>query len=298
MNGTHSPGAPLKKKSVCHVMCMKRATPVDAHAESGTRRATRVGRSLLVQLCTTDPARLREVVAETVRARTRSCTSAGASSPVASLFPVPSAVVVEATKNVVAASSTSSGTTPAPVDETGRTAGAGAKVESAGGAAGMAAKAAAAAGMPGVGAAINKGATMTVPEDPEQAVGDYVEAALLKIPDEILGVIFRNALLGPSAMLLVGVLLGLLAEGTRANGTAGGLMLVISTLLVGFGLFGVATAYVTYCLSRTMLHTMLHALVSQQVAAVRKTKQLFTDLGNSVSATFSNVFSYGAADDA
>jgi len=35
-----------------------------------------------------------------------------------------------------------------------------------------------------------------IPDDPERAVGDYVEAALKQVPDEIMGVIFRNALFG------------------------------------------------------------------------------------------------------
>ena len=50
----------------------------------------------------------------------------------------------------------------------------------------------------------------------------------------------------------------------------------------------------TYWLTRTMLHTMLHALVQQQAAAVRKTKEVFTDFGNSVS----RAFSYGSAEKA
>lgn len=72
-------------------------------------------------------------------------------------------------------------------------------------------------------------------------------------------------------------------------------------MLVGFGSFGVMTAYVTYWLSRTMLHTMLHSLVRQQVAAVRQTKAIFSDFGDAVSATFSGAFggySYGAAEKA
>ena len=265
-------------------------------------------------MCSTDPAQLRDVVAETVRARAQSWTGGWESSfsPVASLFSQPPAAVLKA-----AVSGAAAGTAGAAGAGAAGAGAAGATADSGGGGvgdgvAGMAAKAAAAAGMPGVGAAINKGAAMDIPEDPEGAVADYVEQAMLKIPDEILGVIFRNALFGPSAMLFVGVLLLLLAQGASGGGggegegnssesgssAAGGFMSVAGALLVGFGLFGVMTAYITYWLSRTMLHTMLHALVQQQVAAVRKTKEIFTDFGNTVTSTLSSAFSYGSAEKA
>ena len=290
-------------------------------------------------MCSTDPARLRDVVAESVRARANSWWTGGllSSSAVTSLFPQPSAAVVRAAAP------------PRRVDATINTAsagsgGGGGEGEGGGGGGGggagvaakVAAAAAAAAGMPGVGAAIEKGGaatTMEFPEDPEGAVADYVEQAMLRVPDEILGVILRNALFGPTAMLVVGALLLLLAEGgggsssgssssssssssttekttdgddrgaPPSSGGGGDLMLVAGTLLVAFGAFGVLTAYVTHWLSRTMLRTVLHALVQQQVAAVRKTKAIFADLGEAVSSTFSNAFSsvyssYGSAESA
>jgi hypothetical protein len=150
-------------------------------------------------MCSTDPAALRDVVAETVRARARSCTGGGAESmfsPVRSLFSQPPAGVVNFAAAGAAAAAAAEAATSGGVggvDGGGGGVGGGGGM---GGAAGMAAKAAAAAGMPGVGAAINKGAAVEIPEDPEGAVADYVESALLKVPDEILGVIFRNALFG------------------------------------------------------------------------------------------------------
>jgi len=89
------------------------------------------------------------------------------------------------------------------------------------------------------------------------------------IPSDCLIIVYMAPSAGPCAVTLVGVMLILLAGGAHGASAAGGLITVAGTLLVGFGLFGIMTAYITFWLSRAMLHAMLHALVEQQVRVFR-----------------------------
>ena len=204
----------------------------------------------LVERCTSDPAALREVVAEQVHSRATTTASDGKTppntrpehpsaapntnwetlafaGPVATLLGAAPPSVVRAVEGNAAAAA----------------AGYGAVADSA--------------------AAIDAAASIDIPEDPDAAIREYVTAALVKVPDEIMRVVFRNAVAGPAWCAIAGaVLLVASAAESGADGGVSGLMVTLGVILLVFGLLGVVAAYLAYVSVRTLVLAALEALVA------------------------------------
>ena len=204
----------------------------------------------LVERCTSDPAALREVVAEQVHSRATATASDGKTppntrpehpsaapntnwetlafaGPVATLLGAAPPSVVRAVEGNAAAAA----------------AGYGAVADSA--------------------AAIDAAASIDIPEDPDAAIREYVTAALVKVPDEIMRVVFRNAVAGPAWCAIAGaVLLVASAAESGADGGVSGLMVTLGVILLVFGLLGVVAAYLAYVSVRTLVLAALEALVA------------------------------------
>lgn len=205
----------------------------------------------LVERCTSDPAALREVVAEQVHSRaTETAASDGKThpntrpehpsaapntnwetlafaGPVATLLGAAPPSVVRAVEGNAAAAA----------------AGYGAVADSA--------------------AAIDAAASIDIPEDPDAAIREYVTAALVKVPDEIMRVVFRNAVAGPAWCAIAGaVLLVASAAESSAEGGLSGLLVTLGVILLVFGLLGVVAAYLAYVSVRTLVLAALEALVA------------------------------------
>jgi hypothetical protein len=204
----------------------------------------------LVERCTSDPAALREVVAEQVHSRATATASDGKTppntrpehpsaapntnwetlafaGPVATLLGAAPPSVVRAVEGNAAAAA----------------AGYGAVADSA--------------------AAIDSAASIDIPEDPDAAIREYVTAALVKVPDEIMRVVFRNAVAGPAWCAIAGaVLLVASAAESSAEGGVSGLLVTLGVILLVFGLLGVVAAYLAYVSVRTLVLAALEALVA------------------------------------
>ena len=206
----------------------------------------------LVERCTSDPAALREVVAEQVHSRATATATASDgkthpntrpehpsaapntnwetlafAGPVATLLGAAPPSVVRAVEGNAAAAA----------------AGYGAVADSA--------------------AAIDSAASIDIPEDPDAAIREYVTAALVKVPDEIMRVVFRNAVAGPAWCAIAGaVLLVASAAESGADGGVSGLMVTLGVILLVFGLLGVVAAYLAYVSVRTLVLAALEALVA------------------------------------
>lgn len=203
----------------------------------------------LVERCTSDPAALREVVAEQVHSRATATASDGKTppntrpehpsaapntnwetlafaGPVATLLGAAPPSVVRAVEGNAAAAA----------------AGYGAVADSA--------------------AAIDSAASIDIPEDPDAAIREYVTAALVKVPDEIMRVVFRNAVAGPAWCAIAGAVLLVASAAESAEGGLSGLLVTLGVILLVFGLLGVVAAYLAYVSVRTLVLAALEALVA------------------------------------
>ena len=106
----------------------------------------------------------------------------------------------------------------------------------------------------------SRSSILDIPEDPESAMTEYVETALMKVPDEILGVILGNALFGPVVMILTGVAMLIMRDQDKS-----GLMGPCGTGLVCLGACGVGVAYATHYATRAALRYTLRTLVASQL---------------------------------
>jgi hypothetical protein len=106
----------------------------------------------------------------------------------------------------------------------------------------------------------SRSSVLDIPEDPESAMTEYVETALMKVPDEILFVILGNATFGPFIMILVGVAMLIMRDQDES-----GLMGPTGTGLVCFGAIGVGCAYAVHYATRAALRYTLRTLVSAQL---------------------------------
>lgn len=203
----------------------------------------------LVERCTSDPAALREVVAEQVHSRATTTASDGKThpntrpehpsaapntnwetlafaGPVATLLGAAPPSVVRAVEGNAAAAA----------------AGYGAVADSA--------------------AAIDAASSIDIPEDPDAAIREYVTAALVKVPDEIMRVVFRNAVAGPAWCAIAGAVLLVASAAESAEGGVSGLLVTLGVILLVFGLLGVVAAYLAYVSVRTLVLAALEALVA------------------------------------
>lgn len=122
----------------------------------------------------------------------------------------------------------------------------------------------------------SRSSILDIPEDPESAMTEYVETALMKVPDEILGVILGNALFGPFVMILTGVAMLIVRDQDTS-----GLMGPCGTGLVCLGACGVGIAYATHYATRAALRYTLRTLVSAQLKGFNR---FVGDVGDNVSA--------------
>jgi hypothetical protein len=100
-------------------------------------------------------------------------------------------------------------------------------------------------------------------QDPDAAIREYVTAALVKVPDEIMRVVFRNAVAGPAWCAIAGaVLLVASAAESSKEGGSSGLLVTLGVILLVFGLLGVVAAYLAYVSVRTLVLAALVALVA------------------------------------
>ena len=106
----------------------------------------------------------------------------------------------------------------------------------------------------------SRSSILDIPEDPESAMTEHVETALMKVPDEILGVILGNALFGPFVMILTGVAMLIMRDQDKS-----GLMGPCGTGLVCLGACGVGIAYATHYATRAALRYTLRTLVAAQL---------------------------------
>ena len=204
----------------------------------------------LVERCASDPAALREVVAEQVHSRaTATAASDGKThpntrpehpsaapntnwetlafaGPVATLLGAAPPSVVRAVEGNAAAAA----------------AGYGAVADSA--------------------AAIDAAASIDIPEDPDAAIREYVTAALVKVPDEIMRVVFRNAVAGPAWCAIAGAVLLVASAAESAEGGVSGLLVTLGVILLVFGFLGVVAASLAYVSVRTLVLAALEALVA------------------------------------
>jgi hypothetical protein len=216
----------------------------------------------LVEACTTDPAKIRGAVEEQVASRGGGCFGnvenylfAG---PVANILAAPPPAVVAAVENA-GAPAVHHNPSPAHPEVAGSIL------------AGVAGVARASGASPALAAAdataktLDAVAALDIPDDPEAVIAAYVEAALMRIPDEILASVHRNAMIGPAVMILVGVAM-MLAGGGSGGGVAfelvGGVLLVC-------GVMGAVAAQVTFCATRAVVHAALRSLVQTQAEAMR-----------------------------
>ena len=205
----------------------------------------------LVERCASDPAALREVVAEQVHSRaTETAASDGKTHP--NTRPEhPSAAAPNTNWETLAFAgpvATLLGAAPPSV------------VRAVEGNA-----AAAAAGYGAVAdsvAAIDSAASIDIPEDPDAAIREYVTAALVKVPDEIMRVVFRNAVAGPAWCAIAGAVLLVASAAESAEGGLSGLLVTLGVILLVFGLLGVVAAYLAYVSVRTLVLAALEALVA------------------------------------
>ena len=204
----------------------------------------------LVEACTTDPAKIRGAVEEQVASRGGGCFGdvenylfAG---PVANVLAAPPPAVVAAVENVHREPSSDRA-----VDVAARASGAGPSL-----AADATAK------------TLDAVAALDIPDDPEAVIASYVEAALMRIPDEILASTRRNAMLGPAVMIFVGAAMTLAGGGS--GGSSGGVAFeLIGGLLLACGVMGAVAVEVTFCATRTVARAALRSLVETQAAAMR-----------------------------
>ena len=204
----------------------------------------------LVERCASDPAALREVVAEQVHSRAMTTAASDGKThpntrpehpsaapntnwetlafagPVATLLGAAPPSVVRAVEGNAAAAA----------------AGYGAVADSA--------------------AAIDAAASIDIPEDPDAAIREYVTAALVKVPDEIMRVVFRNAVAGPAWCAIAGAVLLVASAAESAEGGLSGLLVTLGVILLVFGLLGVVAAYLAYVSVRTLVLAALEALVA------------------------------------
>ena len=122
----------------------------------------------------------------------------------------------------------------------------------------------------------SRSSILDIPEDPESAMTEYVETALMKVPDEILGVILSNATFGPIVMILTGVAMLIMRDQDES-----GLMGPCGTGLVCLGACGVGIAYATHYATRAALRYTLRTLVSAQLKGFNR---FVGDVGDNVSA--------------
>jgi len=202
----------------------------------------------LVERCTSDPAALREVVAEQVHSR---ATASDGKTPPNTRPEHPSAAPNTNWETLAFAGpvATLLGAAPPSVvravegNAAAAAAGYGAVADSA--------------------AAIDSAASIDIPEDPDAAIREYVTAALVKVPDEIMRVVFRNAVAGPAWCAIAGaVLLVASAAESGAEGGLSGLLVTLGVILLVFGLLGVVAAYLAYVSVRTLVLAALEALVA------------------------------------
>ena len=106
----------------------------------------------------------------------------------------------------------------------------------------------------------SRSSILDIPEDPESAMTEYVETALMKVPDEILGVILSNATFGPIVMILTGVAMLIMRDQDES-----GLMGPCGTGRVCLGACGVGVAYATHYATRAALRYTLRTLVASQL---------------------------------
>ena len=207
----------------------------------------------LVERCTSDPAALREVVAEQVHSRATETATASDGKTHPNTRPEhPSAAAPNTNWETLAFAgpvATLLGAAPPSVvravegNAAAAAAGYGAVADSA--------------------AAIDSAASIDIPEDPDAAIREYVTAALVKVPDEIMRVVFRNAVAGPAWCAIAGaVLLVASAAESGAEGGVSGLMVTLGVILLVFGLLGVVAAYLAYVSVRTLVLAALEALVA------------------------------------
>ena len=214
----------------------------------------------LVEACTTDPAKIRGAVEEQVASRGGGCFGdvenylfAG---PVANVLAAPPPAVVAAVENVHREPSSArvnvAGSVLGGVDAAARASGAGPALA----AADATAK------------TLDAVAALDIPDDPEAVIASYVEAALMRIPDEILASTRRNAMLGPAVMIFVGAAMTLAGGGS--GGSSGGVAFeLIGGLLLACGVMGAVAVEVTFCATRTVARAALRSLVETQAAAMR-----------------------------
>ena len=111
-------------------------------------------------------------------------------------------------------------------------------------------------------------AALDIPDDPEAVIASYVEAALMRIPDEILASTRRNALTGPAVMIFVGAAMTLAGGGS--GGSSGGVAFeLIGGVLLACGVMGAVAGEVTFCATRTVARAALRSLVETRAAAMR-----------------------------
>ena len=122
----------------------------------------------------------------------------------------------------------------------------------------------------------SRSSILDIPEDPESAMTEYVETALMKVPDEILGVILGNALFGPVVMILTGVAMLIMRDQDKS-----GLMGPCGTGLVCLGACGVGIAYATHYATRAALRYTLRTLVAAQLKGFNR---FVGDVSDGVSA--------------
>lgn len=205
----------------------------------------------LVERCASDPAALREVVAEQVHSRaTETAASDGKTHP--NTRPEhPSAAAPNTNWETLAFAgpvATLLGAAPPSVvravegNAAAAAAGYGAVADSA--------------------AAIDAAASIDIPEDPDAAIREYVTAALVKVPDEIMRVVFRNAVAGPAWCAIAGAVLLVASAAESAEGGLSGLLVTLGVILLVFGLLGVVAAYLAYVSVRTLVLAALEALVA------------------------------------
>jgi len=201
----------------------------------------------LVERCASDPAALREVVAEQVHSR---ATASDGKTPPNTRPEHPSAAPNTNWETLAFAGpvATLLGAAPPSVvravegNAAAAAAGYGAVADSA--------------------AAIDSAASIDIPEDPDAAIREYVTAALVKVPDEIMRVVFRNAVAGPAWCAIAGAVLLVASAAERAEGGVSGLLVPLGVILLVFGLLGVVAAYLAYVSVRTLVLAALEALVA------------------------------------
>ena len=209
----------------------------------------------LVERCTSDPAALREVVAEQVHSRATATASDGKTPP--NTRPEhPSAAPNTNWETLAFAGPVATLLGAAPPSVVRAVEG-----NAAAAAAGYGAVADSVAAIDAV-ASKSAAASVDIPEDPDAAIREYVTAALVKVPDEIMRVVFRNAVAGPAWCAIAGAVLLVASAAESAEGGLSGLLVTLGVILLVFGLLGVVAAYLAYVSVRTLVLAALEALVA------------------------------------